>query len=134
MFPEIVDSHHDQTIAIVTLLVPMVGVALAYLLFLRKSLDLSHLLESPFGENLRKFFFSHWAMDWFYDKIFVVPYTTFARLNQSDVVDVMYEGIANITSIFHYLTSYTQTGQLRWYAFTMVGGLVFLLAIIMGII
>ena len=73
-------------------------------------------------------------MDWLYDKIFVVPYTTIARLNQDDVVDMAYEGIANITSIFHYMTSFTQTGQLRWYAFTMVGGLIFILAIILGIV
>ncbi len=134
VFPPIVDSSHDQTIAIITPLVPIVGVALAYLLFLRKSLDLSTLLESLVGVQLRKFFFSHWAMDWLYDKIFVVPYTTIARLNQADAVDMAYEGIANITSIFHYLTSFTQTGQLRWYAFTMVAGLIFILAIIVGII
>ncbi|MCZ6504128.1 MAG: NADH-quinone oxidoreductase subunit L [Gammaproteobacteria bacterium] len=134
VFPTIVDSHHDQTIAIITPLVPILGVLLAYLLFLRKSLDLSTLLESLVGVQLRKFFFSHWGMDWAYDKIFVVPYTRIARMNQADVVDMAYEGIANITSIFHYLTSFTQTGQLRWYAFTMVGGLIFILAIIVGII
>ena len=134
VFPEIVDSHHDLTIAIITPLVPIVGVILAYLLFLRKSLDLSPLLESSLGTQVRKFFFSHWAMDWLYDRIFVLPYTKIARWNQADVVDLAYEGIANITSIFHHLTSFTQTGQLRWYAFTMVAGLAFILAIMLGIV
>lgn len=134
VFPTIVDSHHDQMIAIITPLVPILGVILAYFLYLRKSLDFSALLESSFGMNLRKFIFSHWAMDWLYDKVFVVPYTRIARWNQADAVDLAYEGIANITSIFHYLTSFTQTGQLRWYAFTMVAGLVFILGIILRII
>ncbi len=133
VFPAIPDGHHNQIIAIITPLVPVLGVALAYLLFLRKSLDLSRLLESSAGTNLRKFFFSHWAMDWLYDRIFVLPYTTVARLNQADVVDMVYEGIANITSILHYLISFTQTGHLRWYAFTMVSGLVILMAIILGV-
>ena len=134
VFPTIVDSHHDQMIAIITPLVPILGVILAYFLYLRKSLDFSALLESSFGMNLRKFIFSHWAMDWLYDKVFVVPYTRIARWNQADAVDLAYEGIANITSIFHYLTAFTQTGQLRWYAFTMVAGLIFMLGIILRII
>ncbi len=134
VFPVVTESHHDQTIAIITPLVPIIGVILAYLMFLRKSLDFTSLLESSIGSNLRKFFFSHWAMDWLYDKVFVVPYKTIARINQSDIVDMVYEGIANITSIFHYLTSSTQTGQLRWYAFSMAAGLVFILAIMLGII
>jgi NADH-quinone oxidoreductase subunit L len=134
VFPVVEASHHDQTIAIVTSLVPILGVLLAYLLFLKKSLDISSLLESSLGTSMRKFFFSHWAMDWLYDRVFVVPYKTIARLNQADVVDMAYEGIANITSIFHYLTSFTQTGHLRWYAFTMVSGLVFIMAIILGIV
>jgi len=134
VFPVLPETHHNQTIAIITPLVPLLGVLLAYFLFLRKSLNLSFLLDSSMGRNLRKFFFSHWAMDWLYDRVFVVPYKTFARLNQSDVVDQVYEGIANVTSILHYLISFSQTGHLRWYALTMVTGLVFVLAIILGII
>jgi NADH-quinone oxidoreductase subunit L len=134
VFPAISNTHHNQLIAIITPAVPMLGVVLAYFLFLRKSLDFSNLLESGLGKNLRRFFSSHWAMDWLYDKIFVLPYKTFARINKADIVDQVYEGVANLTSIFHYVISFTQTGHLRWYAFTMVGGLVFILIITLGIL
>jgi NADH-quinone oxidoreductase subunit L len=134
VFPVVDEVPHNNAIAIITPLVPIFGVFIAYLLFLRKSLDLSSVLDSALGKSLSKFFFSHWALDWLYDKIFVVPYRAFARLNQSDIVDQVFEGIANLTSILHYAVSFTQTGQLRWYAFTMVSGLIFLLAITMGII
>ncbi len=134
VFPPAEPIHHDGLIPVITPLVPILGVVLAYFLFLSKQISFSGFLNSSFGRNLNRFFFSHWAMDWLYDKVFVTPYKTIARWNQSDIVDQVYEGIANITTIFHYLISYTQTGHLRWYAFTMVSGLVFLLAIVMGII
>jgi len=134
VFPPAESVHHDGLNPVITPLVPILGVVLAYFLFLSKQISFSGFLNSSFGRNLNRFFFSHWAMDWLYDKVFVTPYKTIARWNQSDIVDQVYEGIANITTIFHYLISYTQTGHLRWYAFTMVSGLVFLLAIVMGII
>jgi NADH-quinone oxidoreductase subunit L len=132
VFPANSSTHHNPLIAIITPAVPVLGVILAYFLFLRKSLDISSWFESGIGKNVRDFFFSHWAMDWLYDKLFVLPYETIARLNKTDIVDQVYEGIANLTSIVHYLASLTQTGHLRWYAFTMVTGLVFLLMIILG--
>jgi len=133
VFP-VINSSHNQLIAIITPVVPILGVILAYFLFLRKSLDVSSWFESAPGRNLRQFFFSHWAMDWLYDKVFVVPYKTFAKINQADIVDQVYEGVANLTSIFHYVISFTQTGHLRWYTFTMVTGLIFILVISLGII
>ncbi len=134
VFPVAEPIAHEGLIPVITPLVPILGVLLAYFLFLGKQISFSGFLNSSFGRNLNRFFFSHWAMDWLYDKLFVTPYKTIARWNQSDIVDQVYEGIANLTNIFHYLISYTQTGHLRWYAFTMVSGLVFLLAIVMGII
>ncbi len=134
VFPSSHGADHGGWVSVVTPAVPVLGVILAWFLFLKKGLDFSPWLASPFGNNLRRFFFSHWAMDWLYDRLFVVPYTRIARINQADIVDLVFEGVANITSIFHYLMSWTQTGQLRLYAFTMVAGLVFLLAIILGLI
>ncbi len=134
VFPVVAGPSHEGPVALITPLIPIVGVLLAYFLFLRRSLDFSGFFGSGLGRNLKAFFFSHWGMDWLYDKVFVVPYTAVARLNQSDAVDLVYEGVANLTSIFHSLIAFTQTGQLRWYAATMVAGLVLLIAIVMGIV
>ena len=72
-------------------------------------------------------------MDWLYHRLFVVPYKTIARLNQSDAVDMIYEGASDLTNIAHYCVALTQTGRLRWYAAVMGIGLVLLIAIILRV-
>ena len=134
VFPASVAEHHDSLVAIITPTVPVIGVLIAYLLYLRRSIDLSALLDSPAGKGIRAFLFSHWAMDWLYDRLFVVPYTTIARINRNDIVDMVYDGAANLSSILHYCLSFTQTGQLRWYAATMGVGLALIIAILLGVL
>ncbi len=133
VFPESSAESHNLVIAIVTPSIPVIGVILAYFLFLRRSIDLSALLDSKPGRSIRAFLFSHWAMDWLYHRLFVVPYKTIARLNQSDAVDMIYEGASDLTNIAHYCVALTQTGRLRWYAAVMGIGLVLLIAIILRV-
>lgn len=133
VFPVPAEVAHDSLIAIITPLVPVLGVVIAYLIFLRRSVDLSGVLESTAGKAMRQFFFSHWAMDWLYHHVFVVPYTFIARINRNDIVDMVYEGAANLSLILHYCISFTQTGQLRWYAASMGIGLILILAIALGV-
>ena len=134
VFPVPTEVEHDSLIAIITPLVPLLGVLIAYLIFLRRSVDLSSVLDSTVGKAVRQFFFSHWAMDWLYHYVFVVPYTFIARINRNDIVDMVYEGVANLSTILHYCVSFTQTGQLRWYVATMGLGLILILAIALGVL
>ncbi len=133
VFPESSAESHNLVITFVTPAIPVIGVILAYFLFLRRSIDLSALLDSKPGRSIRAFLFSHWAMDWLYHRLFVVPYKTIARVNQSDAVDMIYEGASDLANIAHYCVAYTQTGRLRWYAAVMGIGLVLLVAIILRI-
>ncbi|MEX2326137.1 MAG: hypothetical protein WD558_00260, partial [Pseudomonadales bacterium] len=133
VFPEARESLHEGAIPIVTLAVPIIGVILAYFMFLDQRIRIAPLVESSVGRALGRFWLSHWAMDWLYDRIFVVPYTFVARINQADVVDTVYNGTATITRRLHHLASLTQTGQLRRYVTMMTVGLILLVAILLGV-
>ena len=74
VFPAASTLDHTGLIPIVTAAIPALGVFIAYLLFLRRSVDISAMTQSSPGKSLIRFFHSHWAMDWLYEKIFVILY------------------------------------------------------------
>ena len=133
VFPAASTFDHTGLIPIVTATIPALGVFIAYLLFLRRSVDISALTQSSPGKSLIRFFHSHWAMDWLYEKIFVIPYTWLAKINRADFIDNIYGGIAVLMLWANKVSVQTQTGQLRTYAGTMVLGLVLIIALMLGV-
>lgn len=125
---------HDSLIAAITIAVPILGIIIAWLVFLSRTITVRALTESPAGLIIRRFWASQWAMDWLYDRVFVRPWYLVTRINKNDAVDWIYNGAAGATAILHDLTSITQTGQLRWYAATITAGAILLIAILLGII
>ncbi|MFZ9430100.1 MAG: hypothetical protein ACO26F_10410, partial [Burkholderiaceae bacterium] len=85
--------------------------------------------EGGIGRALHRFWFTQWGMDWLYDRLFVVPYVGLAKLNRRDFIDAFYNGTATVALALHGLVSDTQTGQLRWYALTMISGVLLLVSI-----
>ena len=133
VFPAASTLDHTGLIPIVTAAIPALGVFIAYLLFLRRSVDISAMTQSSPGKSLIRFFHSHWAMDWLYEKIFVIPYTWLAKINRADFIDNIYGGIAVLMLWANKVSVQTQTGQLRTYAGTMVLGLVLIIALMLEV-
>ena len=133
VFPAASTLDHTGLIPIVTAAIPALGVFIAYLLFLRRSVDISAMTQSSPGKSLIRFFHSHWAMDWLYEKIFVIPYIWLAKINRADFIDNIYGGIAVLMLWANKVSVQTQTGQLRTYAGTMVLGLVLIIALMLGV-
>ena len=133
VFPAASTLDHTGLIPIFTAAIPALGVFIAYLLFLRRSVDISAMTQSSPGKSLIRFFHSHWAMDWLYEKIFVIPYTWLAKINRADFIDNIYGGIAVLMLWANKVSVQTQTGQLRTYAGTMVLGLVLIIALMLGV-
>ena len=52
-----------------------------------------------------------------------------ARINSSDVIDLIYRGLAGLSRVFHRILSDTQSGILRRYAMGIAIGAVLVLAI-----
>jgi NADH-quinone oxidoreductase subunit L len=129
VFPEVEEHHVSVLWQVILLAVPLLGVLTAYLVFIKGAVNTEKLAGSGLGAALHRFWFTQWGMDWLYDKVFVVPYTTLARLNRKDFIDAIYNGTARVALFMHGLVSDTQTGQLRWYAFTLGCGILLLLGI-----
>ncbi len=134
VFPDAGEVTHSTLIVWITPAIPVVGVLIAYLIFLRHSIDVSGVTESTVGKALNRFWFSHWAMDWLYDHLFVKPYYYIAEINRKDIVDWFYNFTAEVTWFLHDIATQSQTGQLRTYAGVMVLGLVVIAAIALGVI
>jgi NADH-quinone oxidoreductase subunit L len=129
IFPEVEEHHPSMMAQLVMVLLPMLGGVAAWWIFVKGGINTDKLVESGLGRALHRFWFTQWGMDWLYDRVIVKPYVGLARLNKKDFIDAIYNGIAKLTLVLHGLVSDTQTGQLRWYALTMISGVLLLVSI-----
>ena len=109
-------------------LASLLGIAVAYVLFLRPADTARRLAETPHGRSLQKFWFSGWGFDRLYDRVLVRPFTAAARLNRDDVVDSFCDALASLSRILHEGLRLTQTGRLRLYAAVIAAGTVVIIA------
>ncbi len=131
VFPAAGEHGEIHTIEYLTIGIPLLGLALAYLLFLGRQLRIDPLVHSTPGRNLQVFFRGGWCIDQLYDALWVRPYTALARWWRNEPVDLLYNAVVGASQWAHHRLAALQTGELRWYATTMVFGLVLLLAIML---
>jgi NADH-quinone oxidoreductase subunit L len=108
-----------------------VGLAFAYLLYLRKPGFASRLVKSGVGQIVHQFWFADWGMDWLYDLAFVRPALWFARVDKADVIDTPYNGLAALCELAWRGLRKTENGRLRWYAAAIAAGTVIFIAVVM---
>ena len=126
---EVLEFSHFEPVALATTLVPLLAIALGWLIFSGK-VDVARLVESSLGGSVRRFFASGWGFDWLYERVFVKPFVWLARANRNDVVDSVYRIAVGITRGFHHVAALLQTGRLRWYAVNMALGLILVILIV----
>ena len=129
VFPELAEHHPSLFYQAIMVGLPMLGIFVAWLVFVKKIINTDKLVASGLGALLHRFWFTQWGMDWLYDRVVVTPYVGLAKLNKNDFIDSFYNGTAKLTLILHGLVSDTQTGQLRWYAITLASGLLLLVSL-----
>jgi len=132
VFPPLGDHHPAFWVEAVSIAVPIVGVAIAYAVFLGGQLKVDGLKNATSG--LRQFWFSHWGMDWLYDRVFVRPYYGLANLLSSEPLDRLYELVVSASQKLNQYLSDTQTGRMRSYVGSMIFGLIFVLALSLGVL
>ena len=132
VFPKVAEVDHGGPMPYVIAAIPIIGVLIAYLIFLKQAFSFSFFSESAIGKQLIRFWYSHWAMDWLYDHLFVRPYSSLANYNKRDFIDSIYNFLADTIWVIHDYATTLQTGQLRTYLLVMVGGLVLLIAVFLG--
>ncbi len=107
--------HAEYFVQAIAALVSLAGIYLAYVFFLRNRQLNERIVQTPIGSTLHRLWFSGWGFDWFYNILFIKPYTWFADFNRNDYLDKIYIGIAGLSRIAHQILCLTQTGKLRWY-------------------
>jgi NADH-quinone oxidoreductase subunit L len=120
-----------MTLEITSGAIAVAGILLAAGLFLGKRTRVTALAQSPPGRRLHAWWRAAWGFDWLYDRLFVRPYLLLCRLLGRDPIDRGMGLLATLAQAGHRATSRTQTGQLRWYALSLVGGAVLLLGLVL---
>ncbi len=108
--------------------IAVVGIVIAALLFLGKRSLVSSVAQSAPGRLLGAWWYAAWGFDWLYDKLFVRPYLLLCRLLGRDPIDISIGLLPLLARGGHLALRQSQTGNLRWYATSIVGGAVFVLA------
>ena len=125
-------SEVAHSIEYIGIAMPLLGLLVAYLLYLGRQVSISRVTELASGKALIGFLRSGWRIDALYQNIFVLPFTGIARLCRNEPIDQFYNAIINTLRWLHSRLMVVQNGELRWYATTMVFGLVFFIAMILG--
>jgi NADH-quinone oxidoreductase subunit L len=121
----------NHSVEILSIGTPLLGLLIAYLLFLGKQLSISSFTQSRPGKALQDFYYHGWRLDSLYQHLLVGPFSGLARLWRNEPIDRFYNGIVWLSLWSHRGLAALQTGELRWYATCMVFGLVLLVAIML---
>src|SRR5690606_4837855 len=108
--------------------IAMAGILLAALLFLGKRRFATAVAQSAPGRFLSAWWFAAWGFDWLYDKLFVRPYLLLCRLLGRDPIDRGIGLVPRVVRGGNALLARSETGQIRWYAASIAGGAVLVLA------
>jgi NADH-quinone oxidoreductase subunit L len=125
--------HVGAAIEWISIATPVVGVALAYLIFLSGKLSVAGLVNSSMGQGLTQFWHRGWRMDDLYDALWVNPFTGLANKLRNEPIDLLYHGVVNVLVLGHRALAFLQNGRLRWYAIAMVAGIMILIGILAGV-
>jgi len=107
------------------------GLALAYLLFLKKQSLAESMASAALGRAIHRFWFADWGMDWLYDHLFVRPVLWFANVDRNDFIDSFYIGLARLNELTWRALRTTENGRIGWYAAGITAGTVVFLAIVL---
>ena len=129
VFPVTSGSHPAHWVEYVSISVPLVGLVIAYFVFLNRRINIETLTISSLAKGVGNFWLSGWGIDWLYDRLFVRPYYRLANLLKSEPVDAIYNAIVELNQLLNLWLSKSQTGRLRWYLASMVAGLIILISL-----
>lgn len=111
--------------------VAVAGILLAAWLYLGQRNLVSAIGNSAPGRLLTRWWFAAWGFDWLYDKLFVQPYLWLAHLLAHDPLDRAVGTLPRMVRKSHMLLSRGVNGQIRWYAASIAGGAVVIIAIVL---
>ncbi|MFT4519388.1 MAG: NADH-quinone oxidoreductase subunit L [Halioglobus sp.] len=131
VLPESGHPHVPKAVEYISIGTPLLGLLIAYLLFLGRQASIAPLLESSTGTAVKNFWHSGARIDALYDTLLVRPFKGLAHWWRNEPVDMIYNALIVVSRWGHGRLVTLHTGELRWYATSMVFGLLLLLAIML---
>jgi NADH-quinone oxidoreductase subunit L len=123
------DPSPEIAFQLIAVIITLLGVYTGYQLYYRNTAIIERWKQMPALVWLRDFWYNGWEFDLIYHTIFVQPFLFITRLNKSDVIDRLYNGIAWGSRRMNRWFSVTQNGSLRWYVAGVLVGILFILTL-----
>jgi NADH-quinone oxidoreductase subunit L len=109
----------------------VLGLVIAYELYLKHRGATRPLMGNALGRAIHEFWYADWGFDFLYDRVFVAPVVWFAQVDKRDIIDKFYDGLAALSRACYRALSVTESGRMRWYAASIVGGTVVFVFIVL---
>jgi NADH-quinone oxidoreductase subunit L len=100
----------------------ILGIALAWLFYLRRPELAARLAESRVGGLVRRWWFGGWGFDWIYNIVFVRPYVWLTQRGRDELLDGPFRTLGWAMELAHAGMSWTVSGRVRWYAAAIAAG------------
>lgn len=123
-------GSESMTIAIVSSVIAIVGVLIAFALYQRDQKLVNQIKSSAIGQMLTKLWFHAWGFDCLYHWLFVKPYLLVAKLIGKDPLNTVLDSTTGVIRLGNKGLALTANGQTRWYITTIVIGAVILLGLL----
>jgi NADH-quinone oxidoreductase subunit L len=117
---------NEGIVQIITVISSLLGVYIAWIIY-----------KNPKRYALSKntwiytFLQKGWGFDWLYDHVLVRPIVWLAKVDQGDIIDKFYLGLASLNIGFNKILKRSQNGSLRWYAMGIAFGALLTLTLIL---
>ena len=110
--------------------VSLTGIAVAYLLWMRRRAATAVFAARPAPDALERYWRAGWGFDWLYEHMFVIPVEWFAHVARNDLVEPVVKGIASLNVLAWRGLSASQNGLLRLYIAVAGAGLAVIIAVV----
>jgi NADH-quinone oxidoreductase subunit L len=124
------DHHTEHLLQAAVAAVTLVGVSLAFFLYVRRPSIPAAVKATSLGGWLSRFWLAGWGFDTLYDRLFVRPFVGLAQLLRGDPFDGISAAAARVADAGHSVLTRTQDGRVRTYAFGIALGAVVAVAIV----
>ena len=130
--PGSAQNEGKHLLEFISIAVALGGVGIAYMLYAGDRQFIARLSSTTFGHFFKCLWKYAWGFDMLYNAVFVKPFMSLVAFIKRDAADYIVEGLIPATlNIARQGLSATQNGRVRWYAMSIVLGLVALLAYVL---
>ena len=125
------DRETELLLVMLTTAVSLLGLLIAYLVFLPQVRVAQGFIGSGWARILATVWLEGWGMDRLYAMLFVRPFLRLARANKDDWFEPVYQFLAWLCRLSYQGLHTMQTGQVRWYAAVLASGSIMIVALVM---